>query len=144
MKISSKGRYALRAMTDLALHNTGECIRTRDIAQRQNISEKYLEQIVTVLSKTGLIRSVRGAQGGYLLKKDPGNYSVGEILGAVEGELDPMPDGEAEDESLIAASERDLVYEKLRKAISGVLDGVTLADLVKDHSQRLASFDYVI
>ena len=144
MKISSKGRYALRAMTDLALHNTGECIRTRDIAQRQNISEKYLEQIVTLLCKSGLIRSVRGAQGGYLLKKDPVDYTVGEILCAAEGELDPMPDGETGDESLIAASERNLVYERLREAINEVLDGVTLADLIRDYSGRLASFDYVI
>ena len=71
MKISTKGRYALRLMLDLATYNTGEPISLKDIAKRQEISEKYLEQIISLLGKAGFVRSVRGAQGGYLLTKDP-------------------------------------------------------------------------
>lgn len=144
MKISSKGRYALRAMADLALHNTGECIRTKDIAARQNISEKYLEQIVTLLGKGGLIKSIRGAQGGYLLKRAPEDYTIGDILRVAEGDLDPTPDGQAEDSALLALSEKELIYDRLSEAIDSVLDRVTLEDIIKDHRRRLNSFDYVI
>ena len=73
MKISTKGRYALRLMLDLALNNTGEAVSLKDIARRQDISDKYLEQIISVLNKAGYVRSTRGPQGGYLLKKKPEN-----------------------------------------------------------------------
>ena len=79
MKISTKGRYALRLMLDLALNNTGECITIKSIAGRQGISEKYLEQIITVLSRVGFVKSTRGAQGGYRLAKAPKDYTVGMI-----------------------------------------------------------------
>lgn len=71
MKISTKGRYALRLMLDLATYNTGEPVSIKDIAKRQQISEKYLEQIIALLNKAGFVRSIRGAQGGYMLKKSP-------------------------------------------------------------------------
>ena len=80
MKISTKGRYALRLMLDVALHSHGAAVPLRDVAQRQEISDKYLEQIVTQLSRAGLVRSVRGAGGGYLLTREPEEYTVGEIL----------------------------------------------------------------
>ena len=75
MKISTKGRYALRLMLDLAVYNTGEPISLKDVAKRQNISEKYMEQIISVLNKAGFVRGIRGAQGGYLLSRAPGLYS---------------------------------------------------------------------
>lgn len=80
MKISTKGRYALRLMVDLALNNTGEPISLKDIARKENISDKYLEQIISVLNKAGYVRSIRGAQGGYMLRKKPEDYTVGMIL----------------------------------------------------------------
>lgn len=90
MKISTKGRYALRLMLDVALHSHGTAVPLRDVAQRQDISDKYLEQIVTQLSRAGLVRSVRGAGGGYLLTREPEEYTVGEILRVLEGNLAPV------------------------------------------------------
>ena len=80
MKISTKGRYALRLMLDLALCGGKEPVSLRDVAERQGLSDKYLEQIVTPLSRAGLVRSVRGAGGGYLLTRSPEEYTVGDIL----------------------------------------------------------------
>ncbi len=90
MKISTKGRYALRLMLDLALNNTGEYITIKSIAARQNISEKYLEQIISLLNRAGYVKSIRGAQGGYRLARDPGEYTVGMILRLTEGSLAPV------------------------------------------------------
>ena len=90
MKISTKGRYAVRVMLDLAANNTGEYIKVKEIAERQNISEKYLEQIIAVLNKAGFVRSVRGAQGGYRIAKEPEYYTVGMILRLTEGNLNPV------------------------------------------------------
>ena len=81
MKISTKGRYAVRVMLDLALNNSGECIKVKEIAGRQGISEKYLEQIIAVLHKAGYVKSVRGAQGGYRLAREPEAYTVGMEIG---------------------------------------------------------------
>ena len=85
MKISTRGRYALRLMLDLALCPAGTPVCLRDIARRQEISEKYLEQIISMLNKAGFVQSIRGAQGGYLLKKEPSEYTVGFILGGLCG-----------------------------------------------------------
>ena len=85
MKISTKGRYAVRVMLDLAVHNTGEYIKVKKIAERQEISEKYLEQIISVLNKAGYVKSTRGAQGGYRIAGDPEDYTVGMILRLPEG-----------------------------------------------------------
>ena len=90
MKISTKGRYALRLMLDLAVYNTGEPVSLKDIARRQQISEKYLEQIISILNKAGYVRSIRGAQGGYILKREPAEYTVGMILRLTEGDLAPV------------------------------------------------------
>ena len=90
MQISTKGRYALRLMLDLAVHNTGELVKIKDISARENISEKYLEQIINPLTKSGLVKSFRGAQGGYMLTKKPKEYTVGEILRITEGKLAPV------------------------------------------------------
>ena len=90
MKISTKGRYALRIMLDLAAHNTGEFIPVKDIAVRQGITVKYLEQIVSQLGKAGLIKSVRGNGGGHKLTKEPVKYTAGDILRSIEGNLAPV------------------------------------------------------
>lgn len=90
MKISTKGRYALRMMVDLAMYDTGNFIALRDVAERQSISMKYMEQIVSLLTKAGFLRSVRGPQGGYRLARRPEDYTVGEILRVTEGSLAPI------------------------------------------------------
>ena len=93
MQISTKGRYALRLMLDLAVHNTGELVKIKDISARENISEKYLEQIISSLKKAGYVKSLRGAQGGYMLAREPETYTVGTILRLTEGSMKPVVSG---------------------------------------------------
>lgn len=133
MKISTKGRYATRVMLDLALNNTGECIKVKDIAMRQGISEKYLEQIIGVLNKAGYVQSVRGAQGGYRLTKEPKEYTVGMILRLTEGSMAPvacLEEGAVECERCDTCETLE-VWRELYDAINQVIDHVTIADLVE-------------
>ena len=90
MKISTKGRYALRIMIDLARHDEGSYIRLKDIAERQNITLKYMEQIMPLLTKAGYVRSYRGNNGGYMLARKPEEYTVGDILRTTEGSMAPI------------------------------------------------------
>ena len=90
MKISTKGQYALRMMLDLAMHNSGEYITIKSIAMRQSLPEKYLEQIMTVLSRASYVKSIRGSKGGYRLADDARKYTVGMILRTIEGSLAPV------------------------------------------------------
>lgn len=133
MMISTKGRYALRLMLDIALHSSGDPVRIREIAGRQMISDKYLEQIVSVLNKAGYLKSIRGPQGGYKLTKEPEQYTVGMILRLTEGSLAPVAC--LEDEVNQCERQNDCVtlilWKKLDDAIKGVVDHVTLADLVE-------------
>ena len=131
MMISTKGRYALRIMIDLAQHDSDVPVSVREIADRQDISGKYMEQIIGVLTRSGLLRSVRGAQGGYHLMRSPREITVGMILRATEGDLAPsecvkydVPCGRAEE-----CSTR-LVFEKVYSAINNVIDNVTLDELI--------------
>lgn len=137
MKISTRGRYALRLMLDLALNSRGNAVSLRDIAQRQEISDKYLEQIVTRLSRAGLVRSVRGAGGGYLLTRPPEDYSVGEILRVLEGSLVPVScaDGSSHcgrAEQCVALE----VWQQIQEAVAGVVDHLTLAELVRRYYEK--------
>ena len=140
MKISTKGRYAVRVMLDLALNNTGEYIKVKDIAARQEISEKYLEQIISILNKAGYVKSVRGAQGGYKIAKDPSNYTVGMILRLTEGSLNPVAclDDEVNECERCDTCETLVVWKELAKAINNVVDNVTIADLVERQQERIA------
>lgn len=146
MKISTKGRYAVRVMLDLALHNTGECIKVKDIAERQGLSEKYLEQIIATLNKAGYVRSVRGAQGGYRLAKTPKEYTVGMILRLTEGSLAPVACLEEDNAQCdrIDTCETLQVWKDLYDAINQVVDNVTVADLVEQHNNRLDALDFSI
>lgn len=132
MKISTRGRYALRMMLDLALSDPNKPVRVKEIAERQEISEKYMEQIISILNKAGFVRSVRGPQGGYFLTRKPEEYTVGMILRLTEGSMSPVDCLEYEDYS--CSRQRDcvtfLLWKKLDDAIRGVIDTVTLADLV--------------
>jgi Rrf2 family protein len=133
MKISTKGRYALRLMLDLAQRDDGEYTTIKSIAQRQEISDKYLEQIISVLNRAGFVKSIRGAQGGYRLAKPAKEYTVGMILRLTEGDLSPVacmkdrPNQCPRQESCPTLE----VWKKLDDAISGVIDHITLADLVQ-------------
>lgn len=133
MKVSTKGRYALRMMLDLAAYNTGEPISLKDIAKRQHISEKYLEQIISILNKAGFVRSIRGPQGGYFLKREPKEYTVGMILRLTEGDLAPVACvGEEKTECNYREQCVTVrVWEQINNAVNGVVDHITLADLVE-------------
>lgn len=137
MKISTKGRYALRLMTDLAVYNNGEPISIKDISKRQDISGKYLEQIISVLNKAGYVKSVRGAQGGYMLAREPKEYTVGMILRLTEGDLSPVScvnGGETEcDKYGSCVTLR--VWKQINEAINNVVDNITLEDLVEWQSE---------
>lgn len=146
MKISTKGRYAVRVMLDLALNNSGECIKVKEIAGRQGISEKYLEQIIAVLNKAGYVKSVRGAQGGYRLARDPEEYTVGMVLRLTEGSLAPVAC--LEDDYGVCercdTCETLQIWKDIYDAVNNVVDHVTIADLVAKHKQRTDAIDYSI
>ena len=127
MKISTKGRYALRLMLDLAIHSEGSAVPLRDVAQRQEISDKYLEQIVTQLSRAGLVRSVRGAGGGYLLTRTPEGYTVGEILRVLEGSLAPVSC--ADGVGCCERADRCVTVEVWRE-IQAAVDGVVRVEVL--------------
>ena len=144
MKISTRGRYALRMMLDMVLSDSDKPVRVKEIAERQEISEKYMEQIMSVLNKAGFVRSVRGPQGGYFLTKKPEEYTVGMILRLTEGSLSPV---DCLEEGAPVCNRMDscttiLLWRKLDDAIRGVVDHVTLQDLV-DWSQE-QNHDYII
>ena len=132
MKISTKGRYALKLMLDLAIHGGGKPVSLKDAAGRQLISEKYLEQIVTPLSRAGLVRSVRGAGGGYLLTRAPQEYTVGDILRPLEGDLAPVECAtDAEFCHRCGECVTVALWQEIHRAVSQVVDNTTLADLVE-------------
>ena len=132
MMISTKGRYALRVMIDLAEHNTGAYIPLKDIAARQEISQKYLESIVVILSKAGVLSGLHGKGGGYKLNRSPDQYTVGDILKLTEGSLAPVSCLETGESPCRRAAEcRTLpMWTKLNEIIKNYLDSVTIADLL--------------
>jgi len=131
MKISTRGRYALRLMVDLAMAPADEFVTIKSIAARQEISDKYLEQIITVLSRAGFVKSARGAQGGYKLARPAEDYTVGMILRQIEGSLVPVACMEDEPNQCSRCEKCVTldVWKQLNDAISGVVDHITLADL---------------
>ena len=145
MMISTKGRYALRIMVDVAQHDGEMPVSVREIAQRQDISGKYMEQIISVLTRSGLLRSIRGAQGGYQLAKSPDSYTLGEILRLTEGSLAPILC--AEQESADCARSEDCalrpVWQGLYRTVCAYLDGITLQTLLDRQAERRTD-DYTI
>ena len=133
MKISTKGRYALRLMLDLALNNTGAAVSLKDIAKRQSISDKYLEQIISILNKAGFVKSIRGPQGGYKLTRQPKDYTVGMILRLTEGNMavvscleGDVNECERQKECMTLA-----LWQQISKAVNDVIDNTTLEDLIE-------------
>lgn len=133
MRISTKGRYALRIMVDLAEHNSGEFIRLKDISKRQKITLKYMEQIMPMLTIAGYVKSYRGNNGGYMLAGRPEDYSAGDILRVTEGSLEPVPcigggAGRCERQEECTAN---AFWEGLGRVIAEYVDSVSLSDLIK-------------
>lgn len=134
MKFTTKERYGLRAMIDLALHSEKDPVSISSIASRQNISEAYLEQLVAKLKKAGLVLSSRGAQGGYKLAKPASQISAGDILRAVEGTLDAVncpgiSGGQCQDSALCVSK---YVWQKINESITQTVDAITLDTLVEE------------
>lgn len=139
MKLSTKGRYGLKAMFQLALHYGEGPIPLRNIAESQNISEHYLEQLVAVLRKSGLAKSVRGAQGGYMLNDLPKNITVGNIIRSLEGDIAPS-DCVIENEGGNCSRESycvtKTIWVKMRDSINDVIDSITLQDMIDEHDEK--------
>ncbi len=138
MKISTRGRYALRLMLDLALSDSEQYVTIKSISERQEISNKYLEQIITVLSRAGLVKSVRGSQGGYRLSRPAEEYTVGEILRLIEGSLAPVACMENSPNQCRRADKCVTieVWKRIDEAVANVVNSITLADLVKMHKEK--------
>ena len=141
MKLSTKGRYGLRAVLDIALHSEEEAVALSTIADRQSISISYLEQLIAKLKKAGIVSSTRGAKGGYILAKDPSMISVGEILRALEGNLDPVDCAEiVGGESTCNASDicvTKYVWKRISDSINNAVDNLMLSELVEESKARL-------
>lgn len=135
MKLSTRGEYGLQAMLDLAQNYGSGVSSLKNIAGRQKIPESYLEQLLAVLRKSGLVKTVRGAQGGYLLARDPGQISVGDVIRVLEGPIAPVECVNEEDPKDCEKQDSCMtrsVWVKVRDSISGVLDSITLEDLCQE------------
>lgn len=141
LKLSTKGRYGVRAMFDLAQHTDEGPISLKSIAERQDISEHYLEQLISPLRKAGLVKSVRGAQGGYMLGKDPEKIRVGDIIRVLEGPIAPTDCVAEEGPDCCSKAEycpTRSIWVKVRDSIANVLDSITLETMLDDAKKREA------
>lgn len=139
MKLSTKGKYGLRAVIDLAINGDTEAVALSGIAERQEISISYLEQLIAKLKKAGIVNSIRGAQGGYLLAKRPDEISVGDILRALEGDLNPVDCAEIVGSSS-SCSGADLcvtkyVWMRISDSINNTVDTMLLSELLSEHKK---------
>ncbi|HOL68165.1 MAG TPA: Rrf2 family transcriptional regulator [bacterium] len=145
MKLSTRVRYGLRAMIDLALHQKEQPVLARDIAKRTGISVKYLEQILLILRKGGLVRSVRGIRGGFLLSKRPEEISAYQVVTLFEGSISPVDCLDAENfcqRAKVCAAR--CLWEKIRDQVNRLLSGTTLADLAEQQASFEKTASYVI
>ncbi len=133
MKLSTKGRYGLRALIDLAVHSKGEQVSLISIAQRQEISESYLESVFSLLKKAGLVTSVKGARGGYILVNRPAEIKIGTVLRALEGDLNIVDMDSGVKEDAICHSIKHNVWDKVNKKINDLVDAVTLEDMINEY-----------
>ncbi len=132
MQISTRGRYGLRAMVDLAIYSVDEHVALNSIAERQNISESYLEQLFSALRKGGLVKSIKGSQGGYALADSPSKITVGAVLRLLEGKLFSVAESSDKEvvNSTIEYCLSENVWEKINASICSIVDSITLEDLV--------------
>ncbi len=148
IQISTRGQYGLRALVDLAIYASSGPIPLSSIASRQNLSLGYLEQVFSSLRKAGLVRSVKGAQGGYTLADSGSNITVGDALRALEGDLNVTGDKEKDEasETIIEQCLRTMVWEKINEVLSQLADSITLEDLAIESrklSESLANMYYI-
>lgn len=137
MKISTKGRYGLKAMLDMAVYSLGDQVTLKSIAQRQKISEGYLEQVFSALRKAGLIKGIKGSQGGYFLNRSASDITVGEILRALEGDLSVV-----DQETDVAEGDdfeyciKTNVWSRINESINNTVDSITLDDLATQYNKQ--------
>lgn len=145
MKISTKGKYALRIVVELAEAGSDKYTSIKSISEHQGISEKYLEHIIVILHRAGVVRSIRGAGGGYKLAKSPSQYTVGMILRIIDGSLAPVTCLDNEDSQCTNCGDCVTLYvwEKIYEAVSNVVDSITIQDII-NHKEDLSSNDYNI
>jgi Rrf2 family transcriptional regulator, cysteine metabolism repressor len=146
MKLSTKGRYGVTAMFDLAIKYGQGPISIKEISERQSISEPYLEQLFASLRKAGLVNSIRGAQGGYVLAYKPLDITVGQIIRTLEGPIAPT-ECVSEKEPLLC-NKSDIcitksIWENIRDSINDVIDNITLSDMVDDYNKKLSQGSYM-
>jgi Rrf2 family protein len=146
MKISTKGRYGVKAIMDMAIHKEEGVIPLKQISERQNISDNYLEQLLAKLRKNNIVKSVRGAYGGYYLAKDIENITIGEILRALEGSIAPVEC--VSDNHLKYCENKNncvtkSVWEKIKNSIDGVIDSITVKDLIDEYNKSNSNDNYM-
>jgi Rrf2 family protein len=136
MKLSTKGRYGLRAVLDLAVHEDEEAVALSQIAERQGISMNYLEQLIAKLKKAGIVNGIRGAQGGYKLALPAEKISVGDILRALEGDLNPVDCSEVNKGDYVCSNSDQCVtkyvWKRISDSINDAVDGIKLSELVQE------------
>lgn len=137
MKVSTKGRYGLRSMIDLAINSANGHVALGSIAERQNISVNYLEQVFSTLRKAGLVKSVKGAQGGYVLGDNPSNITIGRILRTLEGDLSLVEelDSSLSKENSLQHCIKENVWDKMSESLNRIVDSITLEDMVNDYKK---------
>lgn len=142
MKVSTKGRYALRFLINIASRQDGKPVSIKDVSAQEDISEKYLEQITSVLNSGGIVKSIRGPQGGYLLKKQPKDITVGMVLRLTEGGLAPVACLDADEFQCDRESKCSTIglWRRLDAAIRSVVDTTTIADLVDERPDAADSY----
>lgn len=137
MKVSTKGRYGLRSMIDLAINSTNGHVALCFIAERQNISVNYLEQVFSTLRKSGLVKSVKGAQGGYSLAENPSKITIGRILRAMEGDLSLVEelDSKVDLDNSLQHCIKVNVWDKMTERLNQLVDSITLEDMVNEYKK---------
>lgn len=144
MKVSTKGRYGLRALIDLSLYSKNELVPLASIAERQDISKSYLEQVFSALRKAGLVKSIKGAQGGYSLSTGPEDITVGMILRALEGDLSVVPIEDGVISNRIESYIRENVWNKIDDKVFAFVNKLTLKDITDDYLKKDSSPMYYI
>ncbi len=140
MKISTKGRYGLTAMVDIAINAINENVTIKSISERQDISEGYLEQIFSALRKAGLVKSIKGSQGGYILGDNAANITIGDILRTLEGSLSVIGDEVKDEESnLLQQCIKTKIWNEMDRSISSLVDSITLEKLVVEYKKMTDS-----
>ncbi len=142
MKISTKSRYGLRALVDLAVHSTGDPVPLIHIANRQNLSVNYLEQVFSLLKKAKIVKSTKGSQGGYILTKQPDETTVGDIIRAIEGEILIVDEEVKKSETSLICQNMQVclqreVWDKINQSVNETINQMTLDELTKDYKALL-------